>query len=282
MIYLLESSTAASNASSVILTLWWASYLSLRPLNISFASSRVGSPTVTGWNLLSKALSFSIYLRYSSVVVAPIVCSSPFAKAGFNILEASIAPSAPPAPIIVCISSINKITSFDAITSSITVLRRSSNSPLYLAPAINSDKSRVTTLLFFNSSGILPLTILCARPSAIAVFPTPGSPISTGLFFVLLLRISSILSVSSSLPITGSSFPSFAILVKSIPYSSKVAVFESWTPLPLFIESPCWLLKLWTKSFFILLKSTFAFSSIENAIPSFSSKIAISICSGLT
>jgi hypothetical protein len=29
------------------------------------------------------------------------------------------------------------------------------------------------------------LTILCARPSTMAVFPTPGSPISTGLFYKL-------------------------------------------------------------------------------------------------
>ena len=33
-------------------------------------------------------------------------------------------------------------------------------------------------------SGISPLIILCASPSAIAVLPTPGSPINTGLFLV--------------------------------------------------------------------------------------------------
>ena len=38
--------------------------------------------------------------------------------------------------------------------------------------------------LFFNPSGTSPRTILCANPSTIAVLPTPGSPISTGLFFV--------------------------------------------------------------------------------------------------
>ena len=37
-------------------------------------------------------------LRYSSRVVAPIVCSSPRASIGFRILAASIAPSAAPAP----------------------------------------------------------------------------------------------------------------------------------------------------------------------------------------
>ena len=42
--------------------------------------------------------SFSMYLRYSSSVVAPTQCSSPRASAGFSILPASIAPSALPAP----------------------------------------------------------------------------------------------------------------------------------------------------------------------------------------
>ena len=39
-----------------------------------------------------------MYLRYSSSVVAPIVCSSPRASIGLSRFEASIAPSAAPAP----------------------------------------------------------------------------------------------------------------------------------------------------------------------------------------
>jgi len=46
--------------------------------------------------------------------------------------------------------------------------------------------------------------ILSASPSAIADFPTPGSPIRTGLFFFLLARICETLSISSSLPTIGS------------------------------------------------------------------------------
>ena len=68
---------------------------------------------------------------------------------------------------------------------------------------------------------------LSAYPSEIAVFPTPGSPISTGLFFVLLERIWMHLRISSSLPMTGSSFPAFAIAVKSFPYFSKASYFPS-------------------------------------------------------
>jgi len=58
-------------------------------------------------------------------------------------------------------------------------------------------------------------------PSAIAVFPTPGSPIITGLFFVLLHNIWMQRLISSSRPMTGSSFPRLAISVKSFPYFSS-------------------------------------------------------------
>ena len=66
--------------------------------------------------------------------------NSPRAKAGFKIFAASIAPSPPPpAPTKVWISSINKIICpLESITSLITAFKRSSNSPLYFAPAINA------------------------------------------------------------------------------------------------------------------------------------------------
>ena len=63
-------------------------------------------------------------------------------------------------------------------------LRRSSNSPRYLAPAINAPISNDNTRLCFIPSGTSPLIIRCASPSAMAVLPTPGSPINTGLFLV--------------------------------------------------------------------------------------------------
>ena len=123
---------------------------------------------------------------YSSNVVAPIQRSSPRARAGFRRLDASTAPSAAPAPTTICNSSIKIIVCpSDASISFNTAFNRSSNSPLYFAPAINAPISKDLNLLFFNPSGTSPLTILNANPSAIAVFPTPGSPISTGLFFVL-------------------------------------------------------------------------------------------------
>ena len=74
-------------------------------------SSTVGSPTNTGWKRRASAASFSMCLRYSSSVVAPTQCSSPRASAGLSRLEASIAPSALPAPTSVCISSMNRMIS---------------------------------------------------------------------------------------------------------------------------------------------------------------------------
>src|SRR5207248_11271330 len=47
-----------------------------------------------------------------------------------------------------------------------------------------------------------------ARPSTTAVLPTPGSPISTGLFFVRRDRICISRSISVWRPTTGSSLPS--------------------------------------------------------------------------
>src|ERR1700733_5212534 len=148
-------------------------------------SSIDGSPTVTGWKRRSSAGSFSMYFRYSLRVVAPIARSSPRASAGFSMFEASIDPSAAPAPTSVCSSSMKRmIWPSDSVTSFSTALRRSSNSPRYLAPATRAARSRATMRFGFRTSGTSPAIILCARPSTIAVLPTPGSPISTGLFFV--------------------------------------------------------------------------------------------------
>ncbi len=69
-------------------------------------------------------------------------------------------------------------------------------------------------MLSLRLLGISDSIIFRLRPSAIAVFPTPGSPISIGLFLVLLDNISIVLLISSSLPITGSISPLAACSVK--------------------------------------------------------------------
>src|SRR6185436_1371041 len=77
---------------------------------IEMVSSTDGWSTVTGWKRRSRAASFSICLRYSSRVVAPMQCSSPRASIGLSRLPASMAPSALPAPTTVCNSSMKRMT----------------------------------------------------------------------------------------------------------------------------------------------------------------------------
>ncbi|GBE03385.1 hypothetical protein BMS3Abin09_00300 [bacterium BMS3Abin09] len=151
-------------------------------------------------------------------------CISPLESAGLSMLEASIDPSAAPAPTSVCSSSIKRITFSFWTISFMTSLSLSSNCPLYLVPAIRAPRSRLIIFLFIRLSGMSSAMIFCASPSTMAVLPTPDSPIKTGLFFTLLPRIWSTLSISSSLPTTGSSFPSFASSVISRPYSSRAGV----------------------------------------------------------
>jgi hypothetical protein len=56
--------------------------------------------------------------------------------------------------------------------------------------------------LFKSLAGTFWFAILIAKPWAIAVLPTPGSPIKHGLFFERLFKICIILCISLSLPIT--------------------------------------------------------------------------------
>ena len=111
-------------------------------------------------------------------------------------------------------------------------LRRSSNSPRYFVPATSEPMSSVRTRLFSSVSGTSPATIRWARPSAMAVLPTPGSPISAGLFFVRRDRIWMTRSISFSRPMTGSSLPARAASVRLMPSWSTVGVllarFVSW------------------------------------------------------
>ena len=159
-----------------------------------------------------------MYLRYSSSVVAPMQCNSPRANAGFSMFEASTEPCDAPAPTSVCSSSINKITSpADSSISFKTAFKRSSNSPRYFDPATNAPRSSATNFLSRSDSGTSFLAMRNAKPSAMAVLPTPGSPIKTGLFFVRRDKTCITRRISSSRPITGSSLPFRAMSVKSRP-----------------------------------------------------------------
>ncbi len=129
---------------------------------------------------------------------------------------ASGEPSVLPAPTMVCSSSMKTMKRPSASVISLsTALSRSSNSPRYLAPASMALMSSETTDLSRSPSGTSPLTIRWASPSTIAVFPTPGSPISTGLFLVRRESTWITRRISSSRPITGSSLPRRARSVRS-------------------------------------------------------------------
>src|ERR1035437_6047986 len=151
---------------------------------MAMVSSTFGSPTYTTWKRRSSAASFSIYLRYSLSVVAPMARKPPRASAGLSMLLASIAPSAAPAPTRVCNSSMNNIIS--PLESSISLrraLRRSSNSPRNFAPALMLARSRATTRLSLRISGTSPWMMRRARPSPLAALPAPGLPLRGGVVF---------------------------------------------------------------------------------------------------
>ncbi len=128
-------------------------------------SATEGSPTNTGWKRRSSAASFSMCLRYSSTVVAPMACSSPRARAGLSMLPASMAPSAAPAPTMVCISSMKRmIWPSEAVTSLSTALSRSSNSPRNLAPATMEPRSSARSRLPFSPSGHVAVDDAAGQP----------------------------------------------------------------------------------------------------------------------
>ena len=201
-------------------------------MRIRTVSAVLGGFTMMVWKRRASAPSFSMYFLYSSSVVAPTHWISPRESAGLKMLEASRLPSEPPAPTMVCNSSIKIMTFSFFCSSTMRALSRSSNWPRYFVPATMEAMSRLTTRLLSSTCGMFFSTIFWARPSTMAVFPMPGSPIRTGLFFLRRLRICTTRSISFSRPITGSSLPSRARLVRSLPKWSRngVLLLSFWAP----------------------------------------------------
>ena len=174
-------------------------------------SSTVGSATRTGWKRRASAASFSMCLRYSSSVVAPMTCSSPRASAGLSMLPASIAAlaAAAPAPTRVCSSSMKTISSSpvrpDLVDDLASAAPRSRRGSGCRRPGRPGRAGRPACRA--ASAARRRRTMRWARPSTMAVLPTPASPISTGLFLVRRDRISTVCSISSARPITGSIWP---------------------------------------------------------------------------
>ena len=108
-----------------------------------------------------------------------------------------------------------------------TAFRRSSNSPRNFEPATMLARSSARRRLSFSDSGTSPLAMRCAMPSTMAVLPTPGSPISTGLFLVRRESTCITRRISSSRPMTGSILPRRASSVRSRVYFSSAWNFPS-------------------------------------------------------
>ena len=136
-------------------------------------------------------------------------------------------PSLAPAPTIVWISSIKRMIFPALFTSLMTAFSLSSNSPRYFAPAISALISSAITRLFARLVGTSFAAIFCAKPSTIAVLPTPGSPNKIGLFLLFLIKICIMRVISSSRPITGSSSLFSAFAVRSMPYFSRLSSVSS-------------------------------------------------------
>ena len=122
--------------------MWNCSYRSLTPSRISKVSFSDGAVTWIAWKRRSRLRSFSMYLRYSFSVVAPMQETSPRESAGFRMLAASSEPSAEPAPISEWISSMKMMRSGFSRSSRMIPFSRSSNWPRYFVPATMSERSR--------------------------------------------------------------------------------------------------------------------------------------------
>jgi hypothetical protein len=190
-----------------------------RPRTISVAAASSGSATCKVWKRRVSAGSFSMWRLYSLQVVAPTVRNVPRASAGLSRLAASPVPACPPAPIKVCTSSTKRMTGCTELpASSSNDFKRDSNSPRMLAPANSAPTSRLRRRASRSVGGTLPLAMASARPSTTAVFPTPASPVSNGLFCRRRSRMSTMVRISCARPITGSISPARARAVRSVQY----------------------------------------------------------------
>ena len=140
-------------------------------------------------------------------------------------LPASMLPSVLPAPTMVCSSSMKRMMPALALADF-------ARARLSAAPQIRRGTWRPRSARPYRArkwscpcspSGTSPRTMRCASPSAMAVLPTPGSPMSTGLFFVLRDRMRMTFRISLSRPMTGSSSFSRARLTRSVPYLARAS-----------------------------------------------------------
>ena len=109
--------------------------------------------------------------------------SSPPVRSGFIIVARSMVPPVTaPAPTVEWISSMKRIARGRADSALMTALNRSSKSPRNRVPASSAPVSSAKISTSFSVSATSSPSSRVARPSAMAVLPTPASPTNTGLF----------------------------------------------------------------------------------------------------
>ena len=187
-------------------------------------SSTEGSPTSTCWKRRSSAASFSMYLRYSSSVVAPtsrrlttgehrldhVACvhrgftGGSGADDGVQLVDEGDDLSGTVLDVVE-----DSLEAFLEFTAELGTGDHGTRGP-------GTRRSCLEAI-----PGTSPATMRWARPSTIAVLPTPGSPMSTGLFLVRRESTCTTRRISVSRPITGSSLPLRAASVRSVEYFSS-------------------------------------------------------------
>ena len=175
---------------------------------------------MTGWKRRSSAASFSMCLRYSSSVVAPMQLQLAARQRRLHHVagvDGALGRAGADHRVqlvdeehhVLRPSGSRSITRLEALLELAAVLGAGHHARRCPAPS---------TRLSRSISGTSPSTIRCARPSTMAVLPTPGSPMSTGLFLVRRESTWITRLISSSRPITGSSLPWRASSVRSRVY----------------------------------------------------------------
>jgi len=131
-------------------------------------------------------------------------------------------PSALPAPTSVCNSSIKQddlAGSGGDLGQDASAAPRTRRGTWHRRPA---RRGRARGAAYSSALGYVAVDDAQCQPLDIAVLPTPGSPISTGLFLVRRDSTWIVRRISSSRPITGSSLPSRATSVSRAHISSAL------------------------------------------------------------
>ena len=132
-------------------------------------------------------------------------------KGRFKRLAASMAPSAHPAPTNVWTSSIKRMICPSLFSISCKMpFRRSSNSPRYFVPAIKASHVEGEELLIFQRIGNISWNDALSQPFRNGGLAHAWIADQHGIIFVRRVRTCIVRRISSSLPMTGSSFPCFA------------------------------------------------------------------------